>query len=211
MSNTSKPRLARIVLGLAGAAILAIFGIAAIAQGLDGRATVVDALKAEKVVGTPTMTPAAIAAEAKTRGVTGLDFPTCSVAGEAIDSGTKARCFAEYMRVDSLLATGGKTYAEMPRFATEDGKGTNVEAEAQTLPNGQPMNNPARQVWVTSTALSNALNTSYMAQQVSLFGIAVGASFLLLALVVAMLTLSGVALTRRERAVSREPALGAAA
>ena len=45
------------------------------------------------------------------------------------------------------------------------------------------MHNPARNIWITETALSTALNTSYMAQQVSLFGIAVGAAFLLVGLV----------------------------
>ena len=82
------------------------------------------------------MTPSAIAEEAKKRGVSGLDLPTCAVAGKSIPSGADARCFAEYMRVDALMATGGKTYAQMPRFATKDGKGTNVEAEAIKLPNG---------------------------------------------------------------------------
>ena len=87
------------------------------------------------------------------------------------------------MRIDALMATGGKTYAQMPRFASEDGKGTNIEAAAAACPDGRPMNNPARNVWVTATALTTALNTSYMAEQISLFGIAVGGSFLLVGLV----------------------------
>ena len=51
-----------------------------------------------------------------------------SVAGEAIDNGTKARAFASYMRIHALEASGGLTYSQMPRFATEDGKGTNDAA-----------------------------------------------------------------------------------
>ena len=109
------------------------------------------------------------------------------------------------MRVDALMATGGKTYAQMPRFATKDGKGTNVESEALTYPNGRAMDNPARNVWVTETALSNALNTSYMAQQVSLFGIAVGAAFLLVGLLLAAFSLAGVKLPARATVRARQP------
>ena len=200
----SHPQPARAPLGaLVAAAVLVVFGIVAAVQGIDGRSTVRDALAQEAVVGTPTMTPSAIAAEAKKRGVSGLDLPTCSVAGKSIDNGADARCFAEYMRVDALMATGGKTYAQMPRFATKDGKGTNIEAEAIKLPNGVGMPNPARNVWVTETALSTALNTSYMAEQISLFGIAVGAAFLLVGLLVAAVGASGAALRAQPRRASR--------
>ena len=37
----------------------------------------------------------------------------------------------------------------------------------------------ARQVWVTETALSTALQSSYMASQLALFGIVVGVALLL--------------------------------
>ena len=66
----------------------------------------------------------------------------------------------------------------MPRFATDDGRGTNDPAAAKQGPDGQPLNNPGRNVWVTQTALATALNTSYMAEQISLFGIGVGTAFL---------------------------------
>jgi hypothetical protein len=168
--------------GTVAALILIAFGVAAVVQGLDGRSTVRNALALEHVNGEEGMTPAGIAAKAKAVGLTGVALPTCSVAGKAIDNGTDARCFAEYMRVDALVATGGKTYAQMPRFASKDGKGTGIEAEAVKLPNGVGMPNPARNVWITETALSTALNTSYMAEQISLFGIAVGGAFLLVGL-----------------------------
>ena len=38
------------------------------------------------------------------------------------------------MRKHTLEATGGKTYAQMPRFATADGKGTNDEKAALKNP-----------------------------------------------------------------------------
>jgi hypothetical protein len=196
---------ARRIGGIAAAAVLVVFGIAAAAQGIHGHALVQDKLAQESIVGIPTFTPSAMAAEIRKSGVRGIEAPTCSVAGKPIDDGASARCFAEYMRVDALMATGGKTYAQMPRFVTKDGKGTNVESQALRYPNGRAMDNPARNVWVTETALSNALNTSYMAQQVSLFGIAVGAAFLLVGLLLAAFALSGVRLSVRSTVRARQP------
>jgi len=190
--------------GIVAALILIVFGAAAVMQGIDGRSTVRDALALEDVTGEAQMTPAGIAAKAKAAGLTGVELPTCSVAGKSVTSGDNARCFAQYMRVDALLATGGKTYAQMPRYASKDGKGTDDVALAPKLPNGVPMNNPARQVWVTETALSTALNTSYMAEQISLFGIAVGAAFLLVGLAFGAVALGAVRLPKRVPAAARE-------
>jgi hypothetical protein len=39
--------------------------------------------------------------------------------------------------------------------------------------------NPARETWVTANALGTALNASYMAESLSLFGIVVGVALLL--------------------------------
>jgi hypothetical protein len=50
--------------GVVAAAVLIAFGIAAIFMGFNGRSTVTDSLKQEKIVGTPDMTPAAIKTEA---------------------------------------------------------------------------------------------------------------------------------------------------
>jgi hypothetical protein len=45
----------------------------------------------------------------------------------------------------------------MPRFATEDGEGTNDAEQAQQNPDGSPMRNPAREIWMTEPALTTAL------------------------------------------------------
>ena len=178
--------------GLVAAAVLVAFGIGAIAMGVSGRSTVQSALEQEKIVGSPDMTPKTIAAEAKEAGLPStIALPTCDVAGVAIDNGDRARCFASYMRIHALEATGGKTYAEMPRFATADGKGTNDPAAAQKGPSGQPLDNAARNIWVTETALSTALNTSYMASQLAIFGIVVGIALLLSGIGFLVLALSG--------------------
>ena len=181
----------RSAVALATAAVLVGFGIASIYKGVDGRSTVNDSLKQERVKGEPFMSPEGIVARAKALGFTDFKAPDCSVANKAITDGTSARCFAQYMRIDALVATGGKTYADMPSFVSKDGKLTDDYGKAKLFPNGQPVPNPARGVWVTETALTTALNASYMADQVSLFGIAVGIVMLLLGFVVAGLGLAG--------------------
>jgi hypothetical protein len=201
--------------GVAASIVLIAFGIGTIVVGVNGRSTVNDNLKQEAIVGTPDMTPAGIAREAKAAGLTNVSLPTCSVAGQSVDNGARARCFAQYMRIHALEATGGLTYAQMPHYATADGKGTNDATKALTR-GGQPVDNPARDVWVTETALSTALNTSYFAQSVGLFAIVMGAALLLtgigfLLLTTGLLAATGEAIrVRRATAPGRTPAHPAA-
>jgi hypothetical protein len=165
--------------GFAAGIVLVVFGVVAIAMGASGRSTVQDSLRQEQIVGSPDMTPAAIKAEAKEAGLTNVSLPTCNVAGKAIETGDTARCFASYIRVHALEASGGLTYSQLPRYATEDGKGTSDEALAAKAEDGQPLANPARALWINATALSTALNVSYMAGQLAIFGIVVGVALLL--------------------------------
>jgi hypothetical protein len=178
--------------GLVAAAVLIAFGVVAIVMGFNGRNTVHSSLKAEQIVGTPDMTGPAIAAEAKKAGLsTSISLPTANIAGKAITNGQLARDFATYMRIHALEATGGLTYAQMPRFSTADGKGTNDSTKALKGSNGQPVDNPIRSLWVTETALSTALNVSYMAEQVALFSIVVGFALLLSGFGFAILAIGG--------------------
>jgi len=175
--------------GFAAGAILVTFGVVAIAMGFSGRSTVSDSLKQEHIVGTADMTPALIAKEAKEAGLTGVDLPTVAVAGKAINSGPRARAFASYMRIHALEATGGYTYAQMGRFEAKPdtpkaqlavGGGTdNPQWALMDTATKQPVSNGARNLWVTETALTTALNTSYMADRLGLFGIVVGFALLL--------------------------------
>jgi hypothetical protein len=175
--------------GFAAGAVLVAFGVVAIVMGFSGRATVVDSLKQEKIVGGADMTPALIAKEAKEAGLTGIDLPTVAVAGKQINSGPRARAFASYMRIHALEATGGYTYAQMGRMAAKPGTPKSELAVGGGTDNpkyalideatGQPVSNGARNVWVTETALSTALNVSYMADRLGLFGIVVGVALLL--------------------------------
>jgi hypothetical protein len=188
--------------GLVAAAVLIAFGVAAIAMGFSGRSTVNDSLKQEAIVGTPDMTRDAIAAEAKKAGLpSSITLPTANIAGKAITNGTLARDFAKYMRIHTLEATGGLTYAEMgrylalptaPKSATDGQGGTSDPKYAVTDPKTkQPVENGRRNIWVTETALTTALNTSYMAQQLSLFGIVVGVALLLAGIGFAVLAIGG--------------------
>lgn len=188
--------------GFIAAVVLIAFGIGAVSMGWNARGTVQDTLAQEHIVGTPDMTPAGITAEAKQAGldVSTLNIPSESVANLPINNGDRAHAFAGYMRIHALEATGGLTYAQMPRYATANGKGTNDPNQALKV-NGQPQDNAARNVWVTETALSTALQSSYMASQLALFAIVVGVALLLTGIGFAVLAVGG-ALRNRETAVS---------
>ena len=175
--------------GFAAGVILVTFGVVAIVMGFNGRSTVADSLKLEKITGTPDMTPALIAKEAKEAGLTGVTLPSKSVAGLPVNSGERARTFASYMRIHTLEATGGFTYAQMGRFTAKPdtpkaqlavGGGTdNPQWAVIDAASKQPVANGARNIWVTETALTTALSTSYMADKLGLFGIVVGVALLL--------------------------------
>jgi hypothetical protein len=170
--------------GFIAGAILVAFGVVAIVMGFNGRSTVTDSLKQERIVGSADMTPALIVKEAKAAGLTAIDVPSMSVAGKAINSGDRARAFASYMRIHALEASGGYTYAQMGRFQAKPnapkaelalGGGTDNPQWALTdAASKQPVSNGVRDLWVTETALTTALNTSYMADRLGLFGIVVG-------------------------------------
>jgi F0F1-type ATP synthase membrane subunit c/vacuolar-type H+-ATPase subunit K len=188
--------------GLVAAVVLVAFGITAIALGVNGRNTVQSSLKQEAIVGSPDMTAAAIAAEAKQAGLpASIKLPTANVAGKPITTGQRARDFAKYMRIHTLEATAGYTYSQMGRFTALPtapkselavGGGTDNAKYALIDPNTkQPVANGARNIWVTETALTTALNTSYMAEQLSLFGIVVGVALLLSGLGFGILAIGG--------------------
>ncbi len=172
----SRPfRLAGLIAGL----VLGGFGVGAVVIGLAGRSEVNAGIAREHIVGSDDMKPSLIAVAANESGLR-IALPTCDVAGKPISSGADARCFASYMRVHALAGTGGKTYSQMPQYASADGRGTADEATAVQDPvTGRPQSNPARQVWISETALSTALNTSYFASSVATFAILMGVALLL--------------------------------
>ena len=176
--------------GMVAAAVLIALGITTIVMGMNGRSTVQNSLKQEYIVGSSDMTPSAIAAQAKEAKLpASIKLPTCNVADKPIDTGPEARCFAEYMRIHTLESTGGYTYSQMGRFQAKPGAPASQLAKGGGTDNAkwaaidpktqQPVSNGARNLWVTETALTTALNASYMADQISLFGLMVGITLLL--------------------------------
>jgi hypothetical protein len=193
--------------GIVAGVVLIAFGIGAIVIANNGHSTVNNSLKQEQIVGTPDMTPTAIAGEVKAdqaaqdklfaqlnaAGVkltpSPIETPSCSVAGKTVDTGTEARCFARYIRIHTFAASSGLTYSQMGRYIAKpgtpvkytDGLGATSDPKyALTDPKTQqPMNNGRRDLWVTYTALTTALNTSYMASQLAMFGLVVGIALLL--------------------------------
>lgn len=170
--------------GIVAGAVMIAFGVVALVMGVDARGTVSNELKAEYIVGSPDMNPTDIRASASEAGLAStIALPTCNVAGKEIKNGSDARCFAQYMRIHALESTGGLTYAQMGRFVAaanpDDPAGTSDTAAALKDESGAPVSNGKRNTWVTETALATALNVSYMAEQIALFGVVVGIALLL--------------------------------
>jgi hypothetical protein len=170
--------------GFISGAVLILFGVIVIVLSVNGYRTVHNELDKEYIVGGSDMSPEEIRAGAEEAGLPeNIELPSCDVVDEEIDTGSEARCFGQYMRVHALESTGGLTYAQMGRFQSaanpDDPEGTSDEEAAAKDESGQPVSNVARNLWVTETALATALNVSYMAEQISIFGIVVGIALLL--------------------------------
>jgi hypothetical protein len=222
--------------GYAAAVILVGFGIAALVMGINGRSTVSSSLEQEQIIGTPDMTPTGIAGEvtaakaAQSKLVATLqkagvqvtpspiETPGCSVAGKLVSSGDRARCFAEYMRIHTFSATSGLTYSQMGRYVAKpgtavkdmDGLGATNDPKAAAVDpkTTQPVSNGRRDIWVTYTALTTALNTSYMASQLALFAVVVGVALLLAGIgfaILAFVTFRVPALVAKTKEASASP------
>lgn len=175
--------------GFVSGGVLIAFGIVTIVLAIYGHHTVTTELERQKITGTPDMSPSAIKDEASKAGLENVDLPSCDVAGKPIDNGSRARCFAQYMNIHALEATGGFVYSQMGRFTAKpdapkselaEGGGTdNPEFAVVDPKTKQPVENGARNIWVSETGLSTALNVSYMASALSLFSLVVGIALIL--------------------------------
>ena len=162
--------------GIAASVVLVAFGIGAIVIGATGMNDVRDELAEQRITATDD------AAEL----TDGALQP-----GQAIDTGTEARAFADVMEHHTLEATEGERYAELGRFLTASGEDTNDEALAAKTEDGRPVENGLRNMWVTETALTTALNTAFFAERVALFSIVMGIALLLTGIGFLVLTLGG--------------------
>jgi hypothetical protein len=154
--------------GIAASVVLIAFGVGAIVTGMNGRERVHSDLKREQIIGTP----------------------DSSIPNQLVNNGTKAEAFAKVMRKHTLEATGGLTYAQMPRYMGKNGKATNDEKLAATDPkSGKPVDNPLRNLWVQETALTTALHSSYFAESVATFAMVMGFALILSGMGFLILTL----------------------
>jgi hypothetical protein len=147
--------------GILASVVLIAFGIGSMYTGLNGRAEVRDTIKQEQIVGTPDMDK--------------------QIANKPVQTGADAKLFADGIRKHTLEATGGQVYSQMGRYLTAAGKPTSDEkAAAIDKATGEPVENGARNIWVTGTALSTALNTSFFAESVATFALVMGLALLLI-------------------------------
>ena len=189
--------------GVLSGLVLIVFGVVAITMGVNAKSTVTDNLKAEQIY----------------YGDAAKD-PTVpkQYSGQLVDSGAKARAFAKMMRGHTLESTSGKTYSQMGRFQAADGKGSDgiggtddPKAALIDAKTKQPVSNPARNLWVTETALTTALNVSYMADQLASFGVIVGVALLLTGIGLVILALMAFGAARATFKVPEPDALPALA
>ena len=100
------------------------------------------------------------------------------------------------MFIHAMGATSGLVYSQMGRYVAKpdtpfkytDGDGVSRRARPtrssastprSTRQTQRPVSNGAGNLWIDQVALSTALNASYMADQISLFGLVVGIALLL--------------------------------
>jgi len=156
--------------GFVAGGLLVIFGIVSIVLGVNAYNTTRDSIKAEGITFGTADDPA-------------VQKYAEQWAGKQVETGDQARAFAKIMREHTLASSGGLTYAQMGRFQLADDPsdqaGTNDPAAAAKDDTGQPISNGARNLWVTETALTTALNMSFMAERLSVFSLVVGIALLL--------------------------------
>ena len=109
-------------------------------DGHERSVTVSNSLKQQQIVGTADMTPG----RHQGRGAEGRaeehQHPDLHRRQRGINSGSRARCFAEYMQIHALEATGGFLYSQMGIYIAKPGT-----PKAQLMPGGGTDNTRSRQ------------------------------------------------------------------
>lgn len=118
-------------------------------------------------------------------GIWAISFTYTNVSRENITTGADAsipnakvigpltlKSQADIIRYHTLKTTNGKTYAEMPRQIPKlDGEGKEVIGEDGKV---VMVDNAGRNIWITATSLTTALNLAIMSYAFSLFVILFG-------------------------------------
>jgi len=93
--------------------------------------------------------------------------PDAAIPNQPVTNAATAKAMADVIGKHSDEATGGRSYAELGRYLTPDGKDTSDEALALKDAKGQPVANPVRNVAFQASALRTSLYTSVMAFNVA--------------------------------------------
>lgn len=105
--------------------------------------------------------------------------PTGSGSAPAfVTTGADARSMAELIRKNTLEATAGRTYAEIPAYVDEEGRPTsNVERAIRDERTGEPLEHPDHDLWIQSTTLQTALTQAFVASRLAELTVALGTTF----------------------------------
>jgi hypothetical protein len=156
----------RSVIALVAAIVFVVAGSVVCVMGFQAKGQVADTLRAEHI----TLTPDA----PQLVGMKG---------GTVVDSASTAHAMAQIIRHHTLESTDGLVYADMGRFLDKNGKPTGDASKAAIDPKTkQPVENLARNIWVTSTTWRSALMQAEMGFKLADFVSGVGALFVLVGL-----------------------------
>ncbi len=134
--------LAPLVLGV----IFVAAGIYTYLEGRDAKNTVHDQIVAEQIT----------------------TSPDSSIPGVLVDDADTAQAQANVIQEHTLKITGGKTYSQLDRFVSADGKGTTSDAKAALIgSDGNPVANPVRNTVFQGDALRTALNEAVIGFKLS--------------------------------------------
>lgn len=161
--------------GYVASAILIALGAGTAVVGTLGFLEVRDTIRQENITATPDAAEIGVSLEP----------------GQPITTGAEAKEFATIIRTHALQATDGRTFAEMGRFLTPEGEETSDASAAATDDQGRPVENPRRNLWVTATALTTALNAAFLAEQIAMFAVVMGIALLLTGIGFLVLTRGG--------------------
>jgi hypothetical protein len=133
-----------------------------VVRGIDARSAVRAELARQDITTTP---------DARIPNVKVTDANTAQVMADVIQK-----------HVDEI--TGGRSYAELGRYLTADGKGdTSDENLAMKDKDGNPVNNPVRDLALTADTLRTGLYTSIMALNMADLVIGLGVAIVVIGLV----------------------------
>lgn len=110
--------------------------------------------------------------------------PDAAIPNVKVTDASTAQAMADVIQKHVNEITGGRSYAELGRYLTADGKGdTSDESLAMMDKDGNPVANPVRDVALTASTLRTGLYTSVMAFNIADLVIGLGLAIVVIGLV----------------------------